>query len=81
MSIDKKQSLNKIIFRTSNVSFTEKDLDEINENNKIFKRNLNVDDYIIIKNMHTNGANIQELMDTFSKSKTQIRRILKKELT
>ena len=81
LSIDKKQSLNKIIFRTSNVSFTEKDLDEINENNKIFKRNLNVDDYIIINNMHTNGANIQELMDTFSKSKTQIRRILKKELT
>jgi prophage antirepressor-like protein len=81
LSIDKKQSLNKIIFRTSNVSFTEKELDEINENNKIFKRNLKVDDYIIIKNMHTNGANIQELMDKFSKSKTQIRRILKKELT
>ena len=81
LSIDKKQSLNKIIFRTSNVSFTEKDLDEINENNKIFKRNLKVDDYIIIKNMHINGANIQELMDKFSKSKTQIRRILKKELT
>ena len=81
LSIDKKQSLNKIIFRTSNVSFTEKDLDEINENNKIFKRNLKVDDYIIIKNMHINGANIQELMDTFSKSKTQIRRIINKELT
>ena len=81
LSIDKKQSLNKIIFRTSNVSFTEKDLDEINENNKIFKRNLKVDDYIIIKNMHINGANIQELMDKFSKSKTQIRRIINKELT
>ena len=81
LSIDKKQSLNKIIFRTSNVSFTEKDLDEINENNKIFKRNLKVDDYIIIKNMHINGAKIQELMDKFSKSKTQIRRIINKELT
>ena len=31
--------------------------------------------------MHTNGANIQELMDKFSKSKTQIKRILKKDLT
>ena len=77
-AIDKNYTMNNFIFRSTNVIFSESDLNEIKKCNKKSKRQLTSDDHIEIKKLFNAGESKESLMISYSISKSQILRIIKK---
>jgi hypothetical protein len=77
-ALDKKYTVNGMIFRSANVIFKDYELDEINRIQKNSKKHLSKEQHLEIQNLYKNGQTKQNLMKMFSISKTQINRITSK---
>ena len=78
-AVDKKYTLNGYIFRSANVKFRDYELEEINKIQKKSQRHLTKDEHIQIKQKFFSGVSKQKLMEEYSKSNTQIKRIIAKK--
>ena len=79
-ALNKNCMVNNFIFRNMHIDFYELDLKEINNHSTTFKKQLTKNDHVKIQKLFNNGQTKKSLIALYSISKTQINRILKKEL-
>ena len=79
-ALNKNCMVNNFIFRNMHVDFSKNDLKEISKNSTKFKKQLSSEDHEEIKKMFDNGETKQNLMDLYSISRTQLNRIIRKEI-
>ena len=79
-ALNKNCMVNNFIFRNIHVDFSKNDLKEINKTVMKFKKQLIRNDHDKIKKLFNDGETKQNLMDLYSISRTQLNRIIKKEI-